>query len=145
VLPQSTPTGHIGGLGPAPASHRWDKPGTPREHEVGYRQVAELLGVCEESTPPCDVWLVCGAFNLTLQEDCVKAMRQARLAFSHDHCPATRSCLANGRARLIDYLFHSPALWSMPLDPPLLGDDHPTACPGAGFRPSGLPAEVGCK
>jgi endonuclease/exonuclease/phosphatase family metal-dependent hydrolase len=110
-------------LGVANTHVRWDRPGTPPPEQVGRRQVVELLAACGQFAPRCDGWVICGDFNRTPDDDVVAVMLQAGFRFAHEQCPAARSCVANGRARLIDYIFHSASLRSRPADPPAIGDD----------------------
>jgi mRNA deadenylase 3'-5' endonuclease subunit Ccr4 len=129
-------------LGVANTHVRWDKPGTPREGQVGFRQVMEMLEACGRFSPHCSGWVVCGDFNRTPADEAVAAMRQAGFTFAHEGRPQVKSAVANGRARLIDYIFHSQALRSRPFDPPALDDA--TLLPSAG-QPSdhvALMAEV---
>jgi mRNA deadenylase 3'-5' endonuclease subunit Ccr4 len=130
-------------LGVANTHIRWDEPATPREEQVGYRQIVEALQACQEFSPRCDGWLVCGDFNRTPDEEGVQAMRQAGFAFSHDSSVTARSCVANGRARLIDYIFHSQNLQSRPVEPPLLKDDTRLPSPEQPSDHLALLAEVG--
>jgi mRNA deadenylase 3'-5' endonuclease subunit Ccr4 len=112
--------GHL--LGVANTHVRWDRPEVPLPDQVGWRQVTELLEACRRFTPQCDGWLVCGDFNRAPNDATIGAMRQAGFAFAHDDRPQIKSCVANGRASLIDYLFHSAALRVLPIDAPLLAD-----------------------
>src|SRR3989442_176760 len=91
----------------------WRVPALVRH--VGYRQVVELLEACERFPLTCRGWLVCGDFNATEDSDVVAAMREAGFEHAHAGQSAARSCVADGRARLIDYLFHSAGLRSNPL------------------------------
>lgn len=113
--------GHL--LGVANTHIRWAASGTPREEQVGYRQVAELIEACQRSDPPCRGWVVCGDFNYTPDTEAVGAMRDAGYAFAHADRPALRSAVVNGRAKLIDYVFHTAELRSRPVDPPAIGED----------------------
>jgi endonuclease/exonuclease/phosphatase (EEP) superfamily protein YafD len=97
---------------------RWDRPGTPADEQVGFRQVIELVEACRRFEPRCDGWLVCGDFNRTPDGEAVDLMRRAGFVFAHQGRPHARSCVANGRASLVDYLFHTTALWSRPQDLP---------------------------
>jgi mRNA deadenylase 3'-5' endonuclease subunit Ccr4 len=110
-------------LGVANTHVRWDRPGLSLTQHVGYRQVVELLEACDRFPLACRGWLVCGDFNQTCDSDVVAAMRQAGFEHAHANRPQPRSCVANGRAHLIDYLFHSPELRSAPIDPPTIRDD----------------------
>jgi mRNA deadenylase 3'-5' endonuclease subunit Ccr4 len=112
-------------LGVANTHLRWDSPETPRSARVGLRQAEELLEGCERFVPPCDGWLICGDFNATPEDEIVALVRQAGYEYAHAGCRRARSCVANGRARLIDYIFHSAAVRAVPVVPPLIGDDAP--------------------
>ncbi|HYT94829.1 MAG TPA: endonuclease/exonuclease/phosphatase family protein [Gemmataceae bacterium] len=112
-------------LGVANTHLRWDKPGTPRTQQIGYRQILELLEACERFTPPCEGWLVCGDFNCPAHSEVVAAMSRAGYVYAHARCPGVRSCVVNGKAKLIDYLFHTAALQSRPFDPPPVVDGQP--------------------
>jgi mRNA deadenylase 3'-5' endonuclease subunit Ccr4 len=105
-------------LGVANTHLRWDRPGTPRDEQVGHRQAAELLGKCGGFDPPCDGWVVCGDFNRGPSSDVVATLRQAGFEFAHAGRPHVRSAVAKGRASLIDYLFHTKSLTARPVDPP---------------------------
>jgi mRNA deadenylase 3'-5' endonuclease subunit Ccr4 len=109
-------------LGVADTHLRWDRPGTPRTGQVGLRQILELLEACGSFTPACQGWLICGDFNATPDSEIVAALRQAGFEFAHADRRHVRSCVANGRARLIDYLFHTAGLRSEPFDPPPIED-----------------------
>jgi endonuclease/exonuclease/phosphatase (EEP) superfamily protein YafD len=50
-------------------------------------------------------------------------MTAAGYAFAHMGRAHTRSAVANGRAKLIDYVFHTAGLRACPLDPPSITDD----------------------
>jgi mRNA deadenylase 3'-5' endonuclease subunit Ccr4 len=110
-------------LGVANTHVRWMAPNTPRDEQVGFRQVAELIGACHDFEPPCRDWIVCGDFNYPADSEAVGAMRDAGYAFAHADRPHIRSAVANGRAKLIDYLFYTAGLRSRALDPPAVTDD----------------------
>ena len=50
-------------------------------------------------------------------------MRGAGYSFAHADRPHIRSAVANGRAKLIDYVFHTAGLRARALDPPAVTDD----------------------
>jgi mRNA deadenylase 3'-5' endonuclease subunit Ccr4 len=102
---------------------RWMAPNTPRDEQVGFRQVAELIAVCRDFDPPCRDWVVCGDFDYPPDAEAVGAMRDAGYSFAHADRPHIRAAVANGRAKLIDYLFHTAGLRARPLDPPVVTDD----------------------
>jgi mRNA deadenylase 3'-5' endonuclease subunit Ccr4 len=115
---------HAGSLlGVANTHIRWDKPALPTENQIGYRQVRELLDECQRFLPRCRDWVLCGDFNRTPDSALVKGLlKEAGFTFAHHDRLHLRSAVANGRAQLIDYLFHTRGLQSQPFDPPLLTD-----------------------
>jgi endonuclease/exonuclease/phosphatase family metal-dependent hydrolase len=98
-------------------------PNTPRDERVGFRQVAELIAVCRDFDLPCQDWVVCGDFNSPPDSKAVGAMRDAVYSFAHADRTCRRSAVANGRAKLIDYVFHTTGLRARAIDPPVVTDD----------------------
>jgi mRNA deadenylase 3'-5' endonuclease subunit Ccr4 len=109
-------------LGVANTHLRWDRAGTPRHRQVGHRQAVELLEACRQFAPPWDGWIVCGDFNRQPESEVAATFRQAGFTFAHADRPHVRSCVANGKAKLLDYLFHTETLRSRPIDPPRVSD-----------------------
>lgn len=109
-------------IGVANTHIRWSKPGTLRDEQVGYRQVMELIATCKQFEPACRDWIACGDFNYKPDSDVVRAMRDAGYAFAHADRPHIRTAVANGRAKLIDYVFHTAGLRAKPLDPAVITD-----------------------
>lgn len=109
-------------LGVANTHLRWDRPGTPRREQVGHRQAAELIESCNNFDPPCDGWIVCGDFNRRFDSEVGATFRDAGFDVAHAGRPHVCSCVANGRASLIDHLFHSRALVARPIDPAPVSD-----------------------
>jgi mRNA deadenylase 3'-5' endonuclease subunit Ccr4 len=105
-------------LGVANTHLRWDPPGTPRRDQVGWRQAVELLEACRLFDPPCADWVVCGDFNRGPASEVVATFREAGFEFAHADRPHVRSAVANRKASLIDYLFHTRGLAAAPIDPP---------------------------
>ena len=79
--------------------------------------------MCRDFDPPCRDWVVCGDFNYPSDAEAVGAMRDAGYSFAHADRLHIRSAVANGRAKLIDYVFHTAGLRARPLDPPAVTDD----------------------
>lgn len=109
-------------LGVANTHLRWDKTGTRPEAQVGYRQAADLLEACRVWQTPCDGWLICGDLNRRPDGEVIALIREAGYEFPHRRRPQARSAVANGRAGLIDYLFHTAGLRGTPIDPPAVSD-----------------------
>jgi mRNA deadenylase 3'-5' endonuclease subunit Ccr4 len=112
--------GHL--LGIATTHLRWDRPGTRREEQIGHRQFMQLLEACERFTPACHGWLICGDFNCTPNAEIISSANQVGYQCAHANRPGVRSCVANGKARLIDYILHSSSLRAQPIDPPAIED-----------------------
>jgi mRNA deadenylase 3'-5' endonuclease subunit Ccr4 len=105
-------------LGVANTHLRWDRPGTPPARQVGHRQAVELLEECRRFDPQPHGWIVCGDFNRRPESEVPATFRQAGFEFAHAGRPHVHSAVANRKASLIDYLFHSAALRARPIDPP---------------------------
>lgn len=105
-------------LGVANTHLRWDRPGTPRQQQVGHRQAVQLIEACRDFDPPCAGWVVCGDFNRRPDSDVVRTFREAGHEFAHARRPHVFSAVTNRRASLIDHLFHTRSLVATPIDPP---------------------------
>jgi mRNA deadenylase 3'-5' endonuclease subunit Ccr4 len=105
-------------LGVANTHLRWDRPGTPLGRQIGRRQVLELLERCQDFDPPCDGWLLCGDLNSRPDSPVVATIQKAGFEYAHIGRPQVRSAVINGRASLLDYLFHTSGLLARPVDPP---------------------------
>jgi len=88
----------------------WDPPSTAREVQRGLRQAQQCLAEYRSRAAAADGWIVSGDFNVTPDSEIVGLMLQAGFHFAHRECADVFTCNIGGRARLIDYLFHSPAL-----------------------------------
>src|SRR4051794_18996839 len=77
-------------LGVANTHLRWDRPGTPRNAQVGHRQAAELLDACRDFRPACDGWVICGDFNRQPQSEVIATFHQAGYEFAHANRPHVR-------------------------------------------------------
>jgi mRNA deadenylase 3'-5' endonuclease subunit Ccr4 len=110
-------------LGVANTHLRWQRPGVPRDQQVGLRQVAELLSECQHVQPAVDGWVICGDFNWAEGSDVFREMTSAGYAAAHAGRPGVWSNVSNGKAKLIDFIFHTAALVAQPLDPPPVSDE----------------------
>lgn len=102
---------------------RWDRPGTPRDQQIGLRQAVELLHECSQLQPAVQGCVICGDFNFVEGSDAFREMSNAGYVSAHSGRPGVRSSVANGKAKLIDFIFHTAALVAHPLDPPPVSDD----------------------
>lgn len=102
---------------------RWDRPDRPVEQHQGMQEAAELLEELVRRDQEA-LWVVCGDFNAQPGEPLVQAFAAAGLldAYEGRHQP---TCNANGRAKAIDFLFHSRALQAQPVRLPELEDRTP--------------------
>ena len=110
-------------LGIANTHLKWDQPSAFAEKQYGYRQIIQLLGECEARTSACKAWIVCGDLNAEPSSDVIVAMRKAGFEFAHHAYKEASTSNANGKAKTIDYLFHSAAFQSRPEPLPVI-DDH---------------------
>lgn len=96
---------------------KWDPPGTPLERQLGPRQIREILAALGE---PGDtqVHVVCGDFNAGPESPVCALLRNAGLVEPFADRDAAWTSNANGVAKRIDFVFHSPFWRANPLDPP---------------------------
>ena len=95
----------------------WDPPGTALELQRGYRQARQLLTEYEKSVGgPADAWILAGDLNATPDSALIGMIRQTDFDYSHNGLADAASCNVNGEARMIDYIFHSSALRSDPVE-----------------------------
>jgi len=112
-------------LGVANTHLKWDPPSTPREHRYGYRQLTELLRVRQELAPECEGWIICGDFNVTVEDEVIQTLQRSGLQFSHANAHGVATCNSNRRAKMIDYLFHNETIESTALELPQVQNDTP--------------------
>ena len=103
---------------------KWDPPDAEPTCRRGQRQMAALLDACAGLEPACEAWVVCGDFNALPDSPVTDTARAAGLAdtFAGTDLP---TCVTNGRAKRIDYLFHGPSLAAEPCPLATVGDDMP--------------------
>jgi mRNA deadenylase 3'-5' endonuclease subunit Ccr4 len=112
-------------LGIANTHLKWDPPTIAHDSHRGLRQIRQLLGQREAVFPRCDGWIVCGDLNATPSSPIVAALQAAGLSYAHASDQMARTCNSNNKAKLIDYLFHTPELAATPIGSPRLDDDTP--------------------
>lgn len=112
-------------VGVANTHLKWDSPDTKPEDQWAYRQITQLLDERNAIAPDCGAWIICGDLNVTPESEVIGAIRNRGLrdAFSEESPPNT--CVANGRAKKIDYLFHSSVLSARTFALPPLDDKTP--------------------
>ena len=92
----------------------WDSPGTPTAAKLGYRQALQLLNECQNIAPSPDGWLICGDLNATPDSDIVALLESAGFRYAHAGLAHAYTCKVNAGAKMIDYLFYSPAFRAEP-------------------------------
>lgn len=99
---------------------KWDPSATPLGERHGYLQTLDLLEkLC---TLDCDEWILCGDFNVSPRDELVRCLREAGLNEAFDGLERAYTCVIKGRARKIDYLFHSAGLEASPEALPRVDD-----------------------
>lgn len=94
---------------------KWDPPGLPPERRYGRRQALQLLRARATLAPEGEGWIVCGDMNSLPTGDVVAIMAEVGFDYPQRGRPAAATCIANGRATMIDFLFHDRALVGEPL------------------------------
>jgi endonuclease/exonuclease/phosphatase family metal-dependent hydrolase len=101
---------------------KWAPSDASPEQQHGARQGRQLVAELAEVGPRCPAWVVCGDLNADAASPVLRAFFDAGLLDAFATLPDAFTCVANGRARRIDFLLHSPALNADPLPPPPLDD-----------------------
>jgi endonuclease/exonuclease/phosphatase family metal-dependent hydrolase len=96
----------------------WDAPDAPPERRRAPRQVAQLLAAL-----PARTRLVAGDLNAGVDDAPVRALLESGLQDAFAARPQALTCVANARARRIDFLLHSADLAATPLDLPAITDE----------------------
>ena len=137
--PGQSPSGHIAqlllleqdgrSLGIANTHLKWESWDASPESRYRMRQVSHLLQACREHFPPGSSWILCGDLNVTPKSDVVAALQEAGLDFAHHAVFRPYTCNSNGKAKTLDYLFHTPDLLAAPLSLSPIADDSPLPGP----------------
>jgi mRNA deadenylase 3'-5' endonuclease subunit Ccr4 len=101
---------------------KWDPPGTPAADRWGLRQVSQLLAERAALAPGCAAWILCGDFNAGPESDVLGTLEKAGFASAYWGREHEGTCVANGRAKMIDFLCHTPCLTARPLELPRIDD-----------------------
>ena len=88
---------------------KWDPPQTAVEARNGLRQATELLGAFAAGPR-----ISCGDFNVTADDPVLARFAAAGFLDPFSSLPAP-TCVANGNARRIDFLLHTPELRAEPV------------------------------
>jgi mRNA deadenylase 3'-5' endonuclease subunit Ccr4 len=98
---------------------RWGQDNKPAEEHIGYRQIQELI---DERFKPDQAayaqmayaWIICGDLNAQSGDPVVRELLSNGFVDAY----ASReqaTCNPNGRAKRIDYIFHTPNLLAEPV------------------------------
>jgi len=101
----------------------WEPPDRPSSTQRRRRKIQRLLAECEADARRA--WLVCGDMNTTPDSKLIAAFRRAGFEYAHHRLADAYTCKVDGAAKMIDYLFHSPALGSEPEALPPIADRTP--------------------
>ncbi|KAF0243793.1 MAG: hypothetical protein FD180_3081 [Planctomycetota bacterium] len=101
---------------------KWDPPGTAAAQRYGLRQTEELLAALRERAPGIP-WIACGDFNVTADDAVLARFAEAGFSDAYDSMPLASTCVANGRARRIDFMLYTAGLMAKPRPLSLLTDD----------------------
>jgi len=112
-------------LGVANTHLKWEPPGTLGGERRGYREINQLLKERDGIAPNCLGWIICGDLNATLESEIVGALQKAEFDYAHRSFPGMRTCNSNNRAKLVDYLFHTPSLRAEPRSIQIIEDHTP--------------------
>ena len=94
---------------------KWDPPNTPAENRWGLRQIEEWLERRETIAPKAE-WVVCGDFNVVSEDPVISRLIESGFADAHPR-DLGPTCVANGRARKIDFILHTRGIESIGQSP----------------------------
>jgi len=97
---------------------KWDEPGMPRERQWGYLQIMQVLDILQRESGSPQAQIICGDFNAQPGSAVVETLIGAGMDYAHHGMAGIQTCNSNGEAKLIDYLFYSPALRATPVPTP---------------------------
>ena len=106
--------GSEGILGVANTHLMWEPPGTPDQAQRAHRKARQLLSECASATHGCRGWIICGDLNATPDSPAIAAIEAAGFHHTRRGLSEAFTCNVGGQAKMIDYLFHSSELHSIP-------------------------------
>ncbi len=129
------PSGHIAQLlvlevgrrqlGVANTHLKWDPPNTPSDSQYGYQQIHELMEWLRSDEYRSLPWIICGDLNVESSSPVVEAIHDDGFRSSQGATEPAPTCVTNGRAKTIDYIFTAPELLADPLPQPRVDDTTP--------------------
>jgi mRNA deadenylase 3'-5' endonuclease subunit Ccr4 len=108
---------------------RWGQDDKPPEEHIGYRQIRELIDERFKPDQTAYAWIICGDLNAQSDDPVIKEILGAGFVDAYAGREQA-SCNPNGRAKRIDYIFHTPNLSAEPAR--LMEIDDLTPLPSAG-------------
>lgn len=108
-------------LGVANTHLRWAAPDLPSSEHIGVRQAGFLREALAQE-PGVEAWVVCGDLNAAPGSDVLSVLTGCGLVDPWGQGPAPPTCVANARARRIDYVLHAASLRARPWPVPPLED-----------------------
>ena len=110
-------------LGIANTHLKWDPPETPRDRQLGYRQIRQAIEALRTEADSPGGQIVCGDLNVAPDSDVVEAMLGEGFDYAHRHCPGARTCNSNKQPKLIDHVFYRGSLRAHPILPAEVGEE----------------------
>jgi endonuclease/exonuclease/phosphatase family metal-dependent hydrolase len=105
--------GEWGAIKVAATHLRWGQDNKPPESHVGYWQIRELMDERFKADQTAYAWIVCGDLNAQAGSPVIKELVSAGLVDAYAGREQA-TCNPNGRAKRIDYIFHTPGLKAEP-------------------------------
>ncbi len=111
---------------------QWDTPTTARSACRSVHQVVSLLEELGTMAPALPT-IICGDFNTEADSQTVRELLERGYQFSHAGDAMGPTCRANGKCRMIDFIFHTSGISAFPslIEPidssiPMPGLEHPS-------------------
>lgn len=101
---------------------KWDN--KPKAQHLGYKQMSELLNTSIKKDNDADAWVICGDFNAQPHSFVIKELRKHDLKDAYAN-QEQATCNPNGKAKRIDYIFHTSNLASRAVQLPIIDDTTP--------------------
>lgn len=95
----------------------WDSPDTKPAAQRGLRQAQQLAAEYENISAQARGWIIGGDLNAVPASEIASVIKRAGFEYAHRDLAGVVTCNVGGNARLIDYLFYSPALLADPVTP----------------------------
>ncbi len=91
---------------------KWDN--QRKEQHLGYKQIGELIDKCVREDDSSFGWVICGDLNAQPRSFVIKELLKHNFqdAYAQKEQP---TCNPNGRAKRLDYIFHSTNIDSQPV------------------------------